>query len=396
MSGNPYPSVSRASGTYSRKVYELGPNQDYVLSYGYNDPLRYASAAASRSTSDGDFVRTNPYWVARFEQYGKIDKVVYQGRYRYDTKSDAMPRVLPGMTRFVAHTAGVLATDGQFSSSSFHHWMPPYYQNRIQVRLYSKAANTLIDISLHIVEARKTASLILDLSTSVVNSMIALRAGKFKKAARLLGLTPKEVFHSKHGRSWSDRFLQWKYAVAPTLSDIATYQRGLTSQLSTGIPIKYNTSVKEEIDYRDGHTRIKGIANHRGTLNYKMQTSDVAFLSQFGLATPSNTLWEAVPFSFVWDWFNPIGEYLLALQAIRLSSDSYGSLSTKVELSCIYRNHITVGEGHDNTDASQVLTGYHRVPMGAPRISPYMKSPFSTDHFVTSLALYNTLRRKKP
>jgi hypothetical protein len=40
-----------------------------------------------------------------------------------------------------------------------------------------------------------------------------------------------------------------------------------------------------------------------------------AFLNQTGFTNPINLLWELLPFSFVADWFLPIGNYLEALTA---------------------------------------------------------------------------------
>jgi hypothetical protein len=41
----------------------------------------------------------------------------------------------------------------------------------------------------------------------------------------------------------------------------------------------------------------------------------LALFSQTGFTNPINLLWELIPFSFVADWFLPIGSYLEALKA---------------------------------------------------------------------------------
>lgn len=50
------------------------------------------------------------------------------------------------------------------------------------------------------------------------------------------------------------------------------------------------------------------------TLKYLDQNSrQIATLQQFGVTNPLNLVWELIPYSFVLDWFIPVGEYLSQL-----------------------------------------------------------------------------------
>ena len=50
-------------------------------------------------------------------------------------------------------------------------------------------------------------------------------------------------------------------------------------------------------------------------IRYKVASPLMQFLSQTGFTNPINLAWEILPFSFVVDWFTPIGPYLDALSA---------------------------------------------------------------------------------
>jgi hypothetical protein len=48
-------------------------------------------------------------------------------------------------------------------------------------------------------------------------------------------------------------------------------------------------------------------------LRYKIDSHLKAFLAQTGFTNPLNLVWEVLPYSFVVDWFLPVGAYLEAL-----------------------------------------------------------------------------------
>jgi hypothetical protein len=49
---------------------------------------------------------------------------------------------------------------------------------------------------------------------------------------------------------------------------------------------------------------------------YIVQTEELSYARNMGLADPRNVLWELTPWSFVVDWFIPIGTYLNQLSVI--------------------------------------------------------------------------------
>jgi hypothetical protein len=61
------------------------------------------------------------------------------------------------------------------------------------------------------------------------------------------------------------------------------------------------------------HNRV--ITQCRFVLRFRISDPLQAFLAQTGFTNPVNLAWELLPFSFVVDWFLPIGPYLEALSA---------------------------------------------------------------------------------
>jgi hypothetical protein len=62
------------------------------------------------------------------------------------------------------------------------------------------------------------------------------------------------------------------------------------------------------------HT-VDSFTTTKYVLRYKIDDKLKAFLAQTGFTNPVNLVWEIIPFSFVVDWFIPIGPYLETLSS---------------------------------------------------------------------------------
>lgn len=120
----------------------------------------------------------------------------------------------------------------------------------------------------------------------------------------------------------------------------------------------------------------------------------ISFLNQVGLTNPALLAWELLPYSFVVDWFIPIGDWLqmqTALVATELTSINY-TMSRVVDIRDEFNWSTyspywgTVVAGHANRDG---ITRYKNRRVGSlPQIpGPKFKNPFSASHALSGLAL---------
>lgn len=87
------------------------------------------------------------------------------------------------------------------------------------------------------------------------------------------------------------------------------------------------------------HTEHRGVVDAKAgiTLTYSIINPAVVKLDHLGLADPTSVAWELVPYSFVVDWFMPVGDTLRALSAYKgLAINGTGFV--KVEYSLSTRN----------------------------------------------------------
>jgi hypothetical protein len=114
-----------------------------------------------------------------------------------------------------------------------------------------------------------------------------------------------------------------------------------------------------------------------------------------GLENPLAVAWEVVPFSFVLDWWIPVGNILQAYSDARgLSFGSgYTSHRTSASVDTHYEYH---GGGESHVQSSRrVWFGHDRVALNDFAIpGPYQKQNwFNMEKGLTALALFRQLKR---
>ena len=131
--------------------------------------------------------------------------------------------------------------------------------------------------------------------------------------------------------------------------------------------------------YTPGYFSAKGKMRVAYNATYKVKNDLQSILMQLGLFDPLSTAWEVIPFSFVIDWFIPIGNWLNSLQAdagLELQSFSIsrqfkyeGSFGIGVIKKKDYNGGNPTYE-YDVTDVPFTREKFDRIVMGVKEIPP--------------------------
>lgn len=137
-------------------------------------------------------------------------------------------------------------------------------------------------------------------------------------------------------------------------------------------------------------------------LTYGLASKLVSFLAQTGFTNPLNLAWEILPYSFVVDWFLPIGPYLSTLSAwdgmvfLKGSKTQFTKMDTFVKFS--YAGPYVSSPGYFLATGG----GYHQQNVLVDRVAltgfptsqpPSLKNPFSATHALNALALMKSAFR---
>lgn len=193
-----------------------------------------------------------------------------------------------------------------------------------------------VNLGVAFAERKKTANLLLSTASRVAQALGSLRKGNVNGVANALGLTQKQVSGSlrKSGspnysagsksssrtnvasalsREWLALQYGWKplvsdvYNSAERLAQISDVRRMRITSSRTVQGFKSDIRIWNQIPARR-------VAQSRYTTRYiyvfSHSSEILKDLSGLGVTNPAAIAWELLPWSFVIDWFIPIGNYI--------------------------------------------------------------------------------------
>jgi hypothetical protein len=284
---------------------------------------------------------------------------------------------------------------------------------RVRNQVKGQSAN----IALMFAERRSTAVMIADRATLIARAALQVRNGQWRHAIESLSGSTRYNPLSVRAREralqklppskrLANAWLELEFGWKPLLSDVhgaATMlaSRAASEQYNSRLSASFRKRVVKPstwsglYDYVNDHE-----SKCKYVIRYFLDSESRQGLSQTGISDPLTLAWQVLPFSFVVDWFIPVGNYLSALGAYDGFTFRDGSLTTldKVVTHKSY-NKSTVNSGWWGTNVYQTsgeatftevnfrrsrITGW---PIPAP---PELRSPLDNGplwKFATSMAL---------
>jgi hypothetical protein len=215
--------------------------------------------------------------------------------------------------------------------------------NQALARLHQELSLSKGSLGVGIAEAGKTAQHLANTATRLVTAYRNLRKGRLGDFARDLGLTVqgrevrafrnrylrKQKFDSNVAQFAAQSWLEYSYAWKPLLSDMYAQAENLATYLTehSYVVREARASAKTERTYFETVNqssllwkttkRVKVMNRRSYVVRYRIPEGAKTVANVFGLENPALIAWELVPFSFVADWFLPIGSFLEGLTAYR-------------------------------------------------------------------------------
>lgn len=221
--------------------------------------------------------------------------------------------------------------------------------------LHSKVKDMSVNVVQTFAERKQTVGMIAKRIEQVAQAAMALKKGKLLHAANILGVEVRDKRKKKFKRFRSARqnaddfgnlWLEYSYGWRPLLQDIHGAIKQLEKSFDTNKPLvvvgssQYNILIKQNVragsyegggktsfynEVADGQMGLKT----RYVARFAISSVKARELAQSGVSNPALLAWELLPYSFVVDWFIPVGNYLSAMDSCNGLQFLNGTVSTR-------------------------------------------------------------------
>lgn len=191
----------------------------------------------------------------------------------------------------------------------------PFYYNNVEVtaqeRLVAAVRGHGFNLAVNAAQSRQLIDMVVSNLGKLGRSILALKRGDFATAARQLGASPRTT--TLKPSDISGRWLELQYGWLPSLSDAfeaaKAYEFITKDERSSTIRVGAKAEIIGEASANPGLVSCKEKWVQRVSYRYELFEKLDAPRS-LGLMNPLSVAWEIIPYSFVVDWFLPIGSYL--------------------------------------------------------------------------------------
>jgi len=279
---------------------------------------------------------------------------------------------------------------------------PPNLEGAAVNKALSALKNQKVNLGVAFAERKETAELFLSVAKKISKQVEHYKSLSPKKWRKVLG-------EGKRGSSKDipKDWLELQYGWKPLLSDVHGACQAIENKDRDGdayratvhgrVSSQISDSFIKTSDYSSAiYANCKVEGNHRChcRLDYVLENPLLATLAQMGVTNPVEIVWERVPYSFVVDWFLPVGNYINLWDADlgwRFIGGSVGKLSKFKVSGPIVLNQDREPYWALQSSGHYVENGHNfeRVVFSSspsPRL-PSFKQPLTSGHIANAMSL---------
>lgn len=281
-------------------------------------------------------------------------------------------------------------------SNPFDELISDNVSNRSVAEAMQRLNEGKVQLANDLIDAKKTLDMVCSAAMRGARALRAARRGDFRGAWNHLAIGPKNA---------ANNWLEFTYGWKPFADSLFSAQELLLNKTCKSWFIRSARQCEESIT-QTFHNNWAGYLEAKGSVTWTKSVKTVILgnprfqtavtMRQWGLENPLSIIWEAVPYSFVVDWFLPIGNVIAGYSASAgldfLTASS--TVKVKAQLSGSWRaSSISVGtrEWSGFTESMEITRRHSHSSWPWPMI--YLKNPFSTSHATSALALLSQVRR---
>lgn len=259
-------------------------------------------------------------------------------------------------------------------------------------KLREKITSSSFNAAVSMAEGHQSVELILKAAKTLDTVYRHAKRGDWKSATKALagyernpGVSRKKAASTTLSNGW----LEYQYGVKPLLNDV--YDAATTLAHLSSVPLQQTLTVSRK-NTGQAHSGSPTVLDYTDSYSFKAKkikavVKEVDVVSLLGLTDPASVAWEKLPYSFVVDWFIPVGNFLSA----RGLSRSITALYVITYTEKVWANGATGipqngldGYRYRSVHMERTVSSYLDVPL--PKIKP-LSEMLSWSHATTATTL---------
>jgi len=264
-------------------------------------------------------------------------------------------------------------------------------------KLFEKVKGSDFNAAVSTAELNQSVKLIGDSAFRLARAYRAARKGDWNEASQQLLKRHKTSGVKNTASTW----LELQYGWMPLIKDVHGAYEFIKARLEDVnlSPVRARAEIEHGMEKALNPQNKWAIAFYRRRVQLLYYpTSRLSLVDALGLTDPLTVAWEKMPYSFVIDWFLPIGPWLNALTAARLLQGKVVMTQSEIyyQFGCTVDNWIYRVEGGESAE-EKYLSGTRSImaalpPPMLPSFKPLHQS-LSLQHALNGIALLANLKR---
>lgn len=236
------------------------------------------------------------------------------------------------LTRDNAYVISPLSIGGIITEGTMGVTASTEARNKALTKLHSAFGEQAL-LAVNVAERKQAYDSLVNRSLQLIGAISALKKGNLKQFAKALGVSTKELEAARKGgqrklgrrskkrtkkevaNDVSGTWLEYHFGWEPMVHDIYNSIQTLQNPFDSKVVVVRADATEEAIDSdrsRINRWRVDRRSQYGWRLSALLTVDNPNLFraTQLGLVNPAAIAWELVPFSFVVDWFLPVGEFL--------------------------------------------------------------------------------------
>lgn len=178
-------------------------------------------------------------------------------------------------------------------------------------KLRDQVQGSSFNAAVFLAEGNQALHMILSAASALDGAYRHAKRGNFAAASKSIARYERK--QGRGSKTLASNWLEYQYGVKPLLSDV--FDAAVTLAKLTNFPMQQTVTVTRKVPgtiKAASPGLVKANGEGFDAMKIKAIIREVNIPSLIGLQDPASVVWEKLPYSFVVDWFLPIGSYLSA------------------------------------------------------------------------------------